>query len=107
MTRLLGYRLATKRKLLEQSRAFQLQKFFFGFQPATVAGERAVCSDDPVAWHNNGDGIVMIGLANGAEGARAAYLFGQLRIRAGVAVGNAAQRVPALLLEVCADQVQI
>ena len=37
---------------------FQRQQFYFPFDPAPVSGQVPVCTDDPVAWDDDGDRIV-------------------------------------------------
>ena len=59
-----------------------------------------------MAGHHNSDRIVVVGLANGPEGAGTAYLAGDICIRARLAVRNLQQGIPAFLLELGADQVQ-
>src|SRR5258708_32115721 len=86
--------------------SFQAQKFFFGLQAAAVAGERAVCAQDPVAGNDDGNRVVVIGLANRAKSLRAAYLPRNFSVTAGCTVRNAPQRLPARLLKWSADQVQ-
>src|SRR5258708_20730168 len=83
--------------------AFQFQEFFFHTQPAPVAGKRAVGADYAVAGHDNGDGVVMVGLAHGAKGLRASDFAGDIRIRAGLAGGDAGESEPAFLLNSCAN----
>src|SRR5258708_19090940 len=90
----------------EKPNAFELQKFFFYFQPAAVTGECPVGPDDSVTRNNDRDGVTVIGLAHGAKSVWASNFPGQFGVRTRLAVRNAAQSIPAFLLEVSADQVE-
>src|SRR3954453_313890 len=60
-----------------------------------------------MAGHDNGDRIVMVGLAYGAKSQRPTDLSRERGIRARLSVGNAQQRLPAGFLKAGAGQVQL
>ena len=58
----------------------QFQQLLFDLQSAAKAAEPAIGSDDPMTRQNDGDGIAVVALTDGAERARAADRFGQLAV---------------------------
>src|SRR5579864_2161726 len=60
-----------------------------------------------MAGHHNRYGIIMVGHAYGSESARLSYGTGDVGVGAGLAIGDAQQRLPAAPLKVCAAQVQL
>ena len=68
-------------------------------QPAGIAGERAVRTDDAVAGDDDRDRVAVVGHADGTAGARIADGGGELAIGARLAIGDGAQRRPDPLLK--------
>jgi len=79
--------------------ALQTEQLLLDLESAAVACERAPLTHDSVARDNDRDWIPVIGLAYRAERAGPTHLAGKIRIRTGCAIGNAEQRIPALLLK--------
>src|SRR5205823_3143953 len=66
---------------------------------AAIAGQRAVAADDAVAGDDDADGIVAIGMADGAHGRLAPDALGERAIGKRPAAGDLAQGLPDLALE--------
>lgn len=82
------------------------QQAALALQTAGVAHERAVGTDDAVAGHHDGHGIVVASLRHGPRRTGIAYGFGQHTVRHPPAVGDALQRLPHTLPEWRARQAQ-
>ena len=66
---------------------------------ARVAGERAVCPDDPVTRNHQRHRVATVRRANGPGRARPADRLRKLAVAARLPRRNAAQRLPDLLLK--------
>jgi len=86
----LSRRHPTHRKLRDGwgTRAFVFQEPSLAFHAAAIAGEVACCANNSMTRDDDGNWVVMIRLANSAEGIRAADGAGDICIRAGLTVGN-------------------
>lgn len=91
---------------VDNSGAFELQELLLDREAASVTGQRAICADYTVARNDDGDGIMVVCLANRAERFGAAYLYSEVTISARFSVRNRAQSVPAALLKETSAQVQ-
>jgi len=78
----------------------------FSIEPASVTGQLAVRSDDPVARDDDRDRIRAVGEPDRARGADRSDLPGDRSIRGGVAWGNSRQRRPDPALERPAAQIE-
>src|SRR5437016_7102042 len=87
--------------------ALQPKQLVLDLQSASVAAQRTAGGDHSMAGDNDGDGIVMMGLAYGPERSRVAHLPGDFGIGASFAVGDRQQGVPTFFLEFGADKVQL
>lgn len=74
--------------------SFEREKLPFDREPARVANETAIGTDDSVAGDDDGDGIASIGHTDGSDGARVSYGGGNGFIRNGCAVGNVPEFLP-------------
>lgn len=72
----------------------QLQQIFLDLQPLGVAGQTAVCANDPVAGHHDAKWVAVAGAAYGAAGLGFAQRRRQLSVGAHLPVGNLAQLRP-------------
>lgn len=69
-------------------RMFQFKQSLFYVEASGIAGKCSVAANDPVAGNNNADFVFVVGHADGAAAFRAIDLFGNLFVRAYLAVGN-------------------
>ena len=69
----------------------QLQQIFLDLQPLGVAGQAAICANDPVAGHHDAKWVAVAGAAYGAAGLGFAQCRRQLPVGAHLPVGNLAQ----------------
>ena len=76
-----------------------MEEFLFHGQATAITAQAAAGSNHTVARNDNGNGIVMIGLPNGARCAGPADLPRDVSIRTGLAIGNAQQLLPHTLLK--------
>src|SRR5205809_437985 len=93
--------------LVEIVNALQPKQLVLDLQATSVTAQGTAGGDDSMAGNDDGDGIVMIGLAYGPERSRAAHLPGDFGIGASFAVGDRQQGVPTFFLEFGADKVQL
>lgn len=91
---------------VDDSDAFQQQELLLNGEAAPVTRKRAICADNAVTWNDDGDGIMVVCLANRAERPGAADLYRKVTVSARFAIGNRAQSVPAALLKETSAQVQ-
>ena len=66
---------------------------------AAIASERSIRPDDPVAGHNNADGVVVIRPAHSPHGLGIPDAPGLLAVGNGFAIGDGLQSVPAFHAE--------
>src|ERR1700687_5732568 len=86
--------------------ALQVEELLFQRESAAVTAERAVGGNHAMAGHDDGDGIVVVGRTDGAEGLRPADGARLVGVGAGLAVGNLQKRVPAAHLEIGSAKIQ-
>ena len=86
--------------------SFKPKQFLFCIKATAVTRESSICAQNPVAGNNDGNGIVMIGLAHGAEGIRTSNGASDFAIGAGFTVRNAQQRLPAIFLKLRSNQIE-
>src|SRR5512143_294912 len=84
----------------------EVEQLALAREAAAVAGEAAVGAHDAVAGHDDDDGVLVVGEPHRARGLRLADGLRDLPVGAHLAVGDRAQRLPHLELEVRAGQVQ-
>lgn len=80
-------------------KSLQFQQIFLDLQPLGVAGQTAVCANDPVAGHHDAQRVAVAGAAYGAAGLGFAQRRRQLSVGAHLPVGNLAQLRPYRLLK--------
>ena len=93
--------------LAKITNALQPKQLVLDLQSASVAAQRTAGGDHSMAGNDDGDGIVMIGLAHGPERSRAAHLLGNFCIGARLAVRDRQQGVPTFFLELGANKIQL
>ena len=79
---------------------FVVEEPAFGGESAGEADESAVVSDDTVTGLEDGQGVAVVGEADGAAGAGLAELLGELGVGAGLAGGDLVEQRPDASLEV-------
>lgn len=92
-------------------KSFQFQQIFLDLQSLGVAGQAAVCADDPVARHHDAQRVAVAGAAHGAACLGFAQRRRQLAVGAHLPVGNLVQLRPYRLLKgralCCQRQVEL
>src|SRR2546422_11640592 len=90
-----------KRATIPESlvRALSREQSLLALDAPAIAAERAVGSDDPVTGDHQRRRVGRAGARHGPRGARPADRPGDLRVRAGAAVRDLAERFPHALLE--------
>src|SRR4051812_36592604 len=81
------------------SRLLVMEEPCLALQPTCITGERAICTDEPVAWHNDRHRIESIGRSDGTRRHRTANAQSKLPIRKHRPWRNRPQRLPDLLLK--------
>ena len=66
---------------------------------ARIANQSPVCPNDPVAGNKDGDGVFIVGQANGAKAFGAADCLGDILVSARLTIGNLAEGAPYLFLK--------
>ena len=93
------------------SKSFQFQQIFLDIQPLGVAGQAAICANDPVAGHHDAQRVAVAGAAHGAACLGFAQRRRQLSVGAYLPVGDLAQLRPYRLLKgralCCQRQVEL
>ena len=87
-------------------RRLVLQQPLFTRQAAAEADQATVGADDPVAGHDDGDRVAVVGHADGPRRVGLADAAGQLAVADRLAVGDLRQRVPHPPLELAAGRRQ-
>ena len=83
-------------------KSLQFQQIFLDLQSLGVAGQTAVCANDPVAGHHDAQRVAVAGAAHGAACLGLAQRRRQLTVGAYLSVRNLAQLRPYRLLKGCA-----
>ncbi len=84
----------------------QVEQDALGLEPSGIAGEGAVRPDDPMTGDDDGNRVACVREPDGPRCPRLADTAGDLTIRAGLPVGDLAQRVPHPLLKAGAGWTQ-
>lgn len=79
--------------------AFYGQQAAFHRRASAIAADLPACGRDPVAGHDDGNGVRAVGLADRSGGPRPTDHRGELPVGDGGAVGDGPQGTPHLLLE--------
>jgi len=94
----------TYEALLRKGKSLNIEKRTFCLKARAVAAEGAVGVDDAMAGNKDRKGVCVVRHADGAEGARTAGHAGDIRVGAGFAEGNRAERGPHGKLKGRADR---
>ena len=89
-----------QRPLLPEAHwVFQFQQFPFHVEAVEIALQVAAFGDDPVARHDDGNGVVAVGLADGPHTVRVAEGMGYGEVGGGMAIRDFQQLPPHGLME--------
>ena len=97
-------RFAFSTAALNEGVCLQFQQEFLCPKSSAVSRQRAVASDDAVAWNKYGNGVCPVCVRHGADGFRPAYLPGERGVGDRRAVGDFRQCAPYGLLKLSAGK---
>ena len=86
--------------------AFEFQQLALGLEAAAVSAQRAIRRDYSVARDHNGDGIPMVGHANGSKSPGTTDGAGDIGVASGLPIRNREQGLPTGKLKIRSAKVE-